>query len=1152
VNEATAIANGLRCYEGVNGQPVWLNLSDAYLFLRQVSLSEMADLLAQFRNLQLRWVQQYMLTESQDRNQRGFPTIEGVRGNMIHKGIHEYLIFMYMNRGSVPQDAWSLLRHTTSTTCVFRHDIIYKADVELQRQFMRTIIGDSIAYFAPTLTIDYVDVFCFVDLEAMLARANDSENFIALVATRAEEERRTRSRTERSGMRTNSRAKSVIPDAFLFWLTQQGVLLRPVRPQVYRADCRGLDSIVMSPPVTELWNAVHATFSATRKRVLSTPPKGLRKKELAVIWERQLFSAFLITVSSTTARDGLDISEALFNDLFNSIDAQVGDRKIPDALSTIFRAMRDIAPATAPIPLVKSSRSKRSRLIDGFEWPNLTYSTETKSRFPDVFIGPYEPRDNVINFSAAFERSVPKLAIKNAYGFRSSVNTFLSWLVISNINAASVSELTREDINDGASVRTSKCFRAFLLGKGITDTSVNDILSKIATMFDIMIDELPERVPNPVVLRFDIVKTHAARGRTPRRALGRDMLDYMREFNARDNFALSKSLPSHYRTVFDRQTGLYAKIWFPGLARIIDLLLRLPLRGFQARYLDSGEGDEFVPDVTAPTFEMVRNSSALAQKGRRCGVLTAISGLHSETILGLYVNTNKTGIGREEGYEIPWCEEGLRNSLLEMIEWQKRWNPLAVPVKCVEKNRLPANPDVAAAIATSYPVFRDPDEPGGWPITRGLIYHYWDHLCAAVEDDLAAGNGGEVRVRLTDPVVQNKGSGKTWHRREARYDIHTLRVSGISALIEAGMPPDLVQQVAGHSTVVMTLYYNVVSASKLNEQLKAALLRTAVDMDSIDALREEDFDRVAEFLVNSHSGEDRLGLSMLRERIGYGTGEFDVMAHGICPGGQCSSGGPWDTAGHRPVPRSLACSLCRYRLTGPMFLPGLVLNANRLMHELRRKGQDIADLNRQLQSLSRHTKAANVLRGQVEGLYRETAVIAEEWAAEVQYVHLAKDMLGAYVNDKSQHPESSNDEARLPALITGMEALEAHAKLEAHSDFSLLQTLSEGAQSWFGFKPKAALADHREFLNEILSANDVDPFLLRLSGEDRDIAANLLGRAIMSVVPEERIDDLRTGAARLTDFPGMAEAMDALKEQALQPSSNACNRTLETRSQIEA
>ena len=220
-----------------------------------------------------------------------------------------------------------------------------------------------------------------------------------------------------------------------------------------------------------------------------------------------------------------------------------------------------------------------------------------------------------------------------------------------------------------------------------------------------------------------------------------------------------------------------------------------------------------------------------------------------------------------------------------------------------------------------------------------------------------------------------------------------------------------------------------------------------------------------------------------------------------------------------------------------MFLPGLVLNANKLMYELRRKGQEIAVLNGKMRTAEQHSRTAHVLRGQIDSLYREVSTIAEEWSAEVQYVYLVKDMLGRYMGSNHEIASYKGGEDFVPLVVTGLEQLEVQSKLEARADFALLQELAEGSQSWFGFRPDAALADHREFLNEVLSANEIDPFLLRLSGAERDLAAMLLGRAIVATVPDERIDDLRTGAARLSDFPGVADAMRLMREEALDRAS---------------
>jgi hypothetical protein len=263
--------------------------------------------------------------------------------------------------------------------------------------------------------------------------------------------------------------------------------------------------------------------------------------------------------------------------------------------------------------------------------------------------------------------------------------------------------------------------------------------------------------------------------------------------------------------------------------------------------------------------------------------------------------------------------------------------------------------------------------------------------------------------------------------------------------------------------------------------------------------------------------------------MGHGDGSINVMAHGICPGGECSTGGEWSQGfGYVAVPRPLACSLCRYRLTGPMFLPGLVLNANRLMHELRRKGQEIASLNEERESLTDAGKPIHGVGARIEALYRETDTIAAEWAAEVQYVDLAEKMFEGVVA-QAQGKEST----MLPMVVTGMDQASLECQLDQRSEFALLQSLAEGAATWPGFRPAVAIDDHREFLNEVLSANDMDPFLLRLKGETRDRSAVLLGRTIAAMVPDDKIDDLRSGVSKLEEYPEAERFFRRLGEQVL-------------------
>ncbi|VVB42141.1 protein of unknown function [Beijerinckiaceae bacterium RH AL1] len=362
-------------------------------------------------------------------------------------------------------------------------------------------------------------------------------------------------------------------------------------------------------------------------------------------------------------------------------------------------------------------------------------------------------------------------------------------------------------------------------------------------------------------------------------------------------------------------------------------------------------------------------------------------------------------------------------------------------------------------------------------------------------------------IKLTEAVEINKGNGKVERRNVSLYDIHTIRVSGITALLEAGLPPDLVMRLAGHSTIAMTMYYNKPSASALNAKLSAVMKKAGYDLDSVNLTRER-LESISAFLVNSRPEEDRADLHLLQEISGRGDGSVEVMAHGICPGGDCSTGGVYlknEQIGYAPVPRRLACSLCRYRLTGPMFLPGLVGNANRLIFELHRKGQEIGTLNNEIRSSRLTNSEAALKRCRVNSLYRETGAICEEWAAEVIYVRKAETMLSEFLD--SNVDQASSDE--LLPIISSEARAEVRIRFEQKSEFALLQSIVESADSWQIFSCETANIEHQEILNEILAANNIDPFLLRLSGKMRDKSAILIGRAIVKAVPDDCFESLR-------------------------------------------
>lgn len=1091
------------------GGTVLFNVSDHHQIVRVPDRQELAELLVEFRRRQLEWLTAYLLAPTEERG-----LIFGLGASLVTTSANREnttprlsATFNRISLDAVPESAWEHFADVPTLTNGAPSTKIFNANIEQQQAFLRTALGKNLNEIERILRSDYKDCLVYSWLDSAFESEQDPRAFIASVIDRTLLER------NRDKKRNRNFLWNAIPDLFLFWLVQHGIVLFPVMQRPIVGESRGFEHALESTAVTSTWQLIEAAYE-----------DSVKKKHDG--WLDPMRAVFLRLTLSSTLQSPQDLSLELFEAAYARMDSIFGAQRT-DRLHWIYRALRDSL-GRRELPTFRPIRSSSPELENPFAWTRLSTKDHPHSTFPRNLTAPYDPMPNVCTWGDRFARLMAKLPIKSIGNSLSTCQRFLVWLVESDIRASSIEELSRTDINDGEPVAMSRCFRAHLARSEMKPETANAHLLRLAWSFEAIIEEDGLQVSNPVSVRFDSFIVPVVRGKTPRRPMGRELLSYLRELNRRDDFALSRSYPSHRRQTLN-ENGQYEEIWFPGFAVIVDLLLHLPLRGYQARYLDSGEGDEdvVVIDGQKPRFE--RNPLATATRGRREGFFYTFQSKSDEPMLGLYINTNKTALDRESGYEIAWCSDELRDSLTMMLDWQLKHNPVARPVHCMEKHEFEStqNPDVLTAVKTTYALFRDPADHAGWPVSRDRLFDYWSRLLAAAEDEQLA-NG--VTIRLTEEKEVSKGpKKKPVTKRFAAYDIHTLRVSGISALIEAGMPPDMVQDVAGHSTVVMTLYYNKIKAARLNETMSKTLDKLNRDLDSIDGMSEAEFDQLAAFLLNNRPPEDAAGQHLLGQRRGHGDGSIEVFVHGICPGGECSTGGEYQNqaVGYAPVSRPLACSQCRYRLTGPMFLPGLVLNANRLMHELRARGKDIAQLNQEREALADAGKPTHAVKAQIEALYRETDAIGAEWAAEVQYVHAAEKMFDRYL-------ESQGDTAAGPhALISPMDGPALESRLNRNSELALLQSLAEGAALWPGFKPTAAINEHRELLNEILAASNLDPFLLKLRGDLRDKAALMLGRGITSLVPTEQTERLRNGEERLSDHPAVASLVNQLSSQVL-------------------
>ncbi|MDD2765357.1 MAG: VPA1269 family protein [Opitutaceae bacterium] len=1065
-------------FQTTDGRQIHANLTDSPILLDDPKMDAALDLVERFRHIHRGWLLDHLCEETKSEYYEGPRSCSPLFGlsYALRKTPSggKTCVFRHLRAKCLQDATWDACGLGDATPGERLKALIDGTIPHAsQRAVLAAAIGDTAESAAQVLKNP--DVLVFPNLEAILRASNSASDFFGRIAAMAASEPLRDDLPEEP--RTGA-YKVFLPSAFMFFAAQEGfVLLSPQRHMFVGGHERRELYLRLAHG-----RSTYISDFQQKDAVTSKPKLPDNQSEL---------SAYLTMTSCTTLRSERDISVDLFTQVRDLADRLVAISG-SDYYKVVFSKLNSKRKPDERIYENLSNRNSEKRALGyAFGWTRMTRGETPDDHFPKTAPKDYLARKDIIDWAVAFEEYLGSKENKAQAPIQSSLQRFLVWLHESGNIIHNFYDLERSHINDEyTDPSKSNCFRAHLELLKSKPKTKNVVLGHLSGAFDWLIAKRGLAPKNPIRSAQDAFKTGQARGRTVRNCIPPEVAELLKEANRRDDFALSKSLKKHLRTPL---AGDGSPEWFPGIALFIDLLLCLPLRGFQGRFLDSGEGDEWVTVRRADgTLEQIRNPAKTSMRGRREGCLDFIPPIFKNpATLGLSINTNKTSEIENAGYKIPWCPPDLEANLRRMAKWQSERNPVKTPVPCMDKSdyKRHMNRSVANSVKKTFALFRDPDEREGWPISRQTVYEYWDLLQATVEDEQA--EKGRT-ICLTETV--RRGGRPV---RKGIFDIHALRVTGITALLEAGLSPHIVMDVAGHSTIVMTLYYHKVDNGRIARELDAAKQRIS-EMAERGENSSDDFGRLG--LFNTRNAEDSAGMELLLERQGRGPGGVSIMSHGICPGGDCSTGGEYDPSSraHGPVAAG-ACSLCRYRLTGPAFLPGLVLNANRLMFELHTVAKEVAEANGEIAKINQPSPLASRLRGAVEVLTRKTDALATEWAAEVQYAQMAKDML-----------ENTSEGGNQALALIG----EVNIALEKRPEFVLLQTLAKGCQEVVDFKPTAVIEQHRLFLSELLTATDAGPFLLSIPRPLRDRASVMLGQAICDLLPDETLYGLSDGSVQ--------------------------------------
>ncbi|WP_104511593.1 gamma-mobile-trio integrase GmtZ [Acinetobacter indicus] len=396
------------------------------------------------------------------------------------------------------------------------------------------------------------------------------------------------------------------------------------------------------------------------------------------------------------------------------------------------------------------------------------------------------------------------------------------------------------------------------------------------------------------------------------------------------------------------------QIWSPVASMVLFIKLLLPLRTYQVRMLDSGEADT----LRYENGNWIKNPHNFALNRYSKGVFRQFkdhaTGFEST---GLYINTNKTADQNngefERGYEIPWQNEDVLYWLEKLRNWQEKYNPISKPTDCItlEKKHTKAKKSQASLSAMGHCcfLFRDATaskpEDKVKPIQDLVIARGWYKLLHQLEQNLLV-SGDTLSDGTALRLVHDYGEAYKQDKTSTEFPLHSLRVSLITCYImDAKLPLPVVSKLlAGHSRIIMTVYYTKLTPTVMKEKMtEADKLLDDKSQESVRTFLKDAEMRQIQCKMAYHNGPSIEAALINRNPLGW-----EYRHHGLCLAGGntvrsdeaktvagCWNGGELlETRGanndvYSSVPHGFEnCVRCRWFITDARYLPALNAHLN--------------------------------------------------------------------------------------------------------------------------------------------------------------------------------------------------------------------------------
>ena len=560
------------------------------------------------------------------------------------------------------------------------------------------------------------------------------------------------------------------------------------------------------------------------------------------------------------------------------------------------------------------------------------------------------------------------------------------------------------------------------------------------------------------------------------------------------------------------------ELWSPVTSVALLTKLLLPLRTYQVRMLDSGEMDteKYVQETRTEPGQWFKNDSPLSQGDEDYpftkGVLRKFrDNVSNNDMTGFFINTNKTAdINKAEdkkGYEIPWQYEEIQYWLAKLRDWQQKYNHVTEPTPWTKLTgkELKNVKDIRILkqMGSTTFLFRNASslDEKDLPITDKPLNTLWHKLLSELEEEVNKTLDQEKTIRF----VKNK--------QTTFYPLHSLRVSLITAYaLEGGVPmPILSKMIAGHANLIMTLYYTKPGIAFITDTMNEADRKiNDKEIESFDRfLRDNGLEEIKDNVVIN----DTIAYEAFMNARESGGASIIIGDKGICPKGNfgCDCGGVFtnDETGkttYGPVhgyPEA-NCVRCRWFITGPAFLPGLIHHINVISYNISETSKRMMEFQDKVEGLEdekidcQHdnqifTKQSELLK--YTELYKQEVLKNDKLAIDYSSTYRLISKCIQLANNTTHDSEESVQ------LVTVASENDIRLSVRnAELEFEQLQIVCNGAEIFPETDASKAILKRSQIIDLTLSNNGKKPVMFALTEKEQLVAGNQFMRILMNKI----------------------------------------------------